>query len=106
VTYNRSDDLVIERDHQGMVELCVFRLVHSPSIRNRRGAVALEPNAAAVCKRVSSPLGQIEERAVSQPYAFLQSAAWSQSSSQPLELRSREGWEVPRERTPGHGFVT
>ena len=105
MTYNRSYDLVIERDHQGMVELCIFRLVHSPSIRNRRGAVALESNAAAVCKPVSSPLGQIEERVVSQPNAFLQGATWSQPSLQPLELRSREGWEDPRERTPGHGFV-
>ena len=89
MTYNRSDDLVIERDHQGMVHLCLFRLVHSPSIRNRRGAVALEPNAAAVGKPVSSPLGQIEEPVVSQPYSFLQSATWSQPSLQPLELRSR-----------------
>ena len=84
MTYNRSDDLVIERDHQGMVELCLFRLVHSRSIRNRRRAVALEADAAAVCKPVSNPLGQVEELVVSQPYAFLQGATWSQPSLQRL----------------------
>jgi hypothetical protein len=42
-----------------------------------------------VGKPVSSPLGQIEEPVVSQPYSFLQSATWSQPSLQPLELRSR-----------------